>query len=91
MALLLAAVIWGSTFFIIKDATSSLSTAHILALRFAVQAVVVVSVGDVFGFEVCGEFVIVCLGNFAFQCHFQFFQLLVSVKNSSGVSGVVAL
>ncbi len=39
MALLLAAVIWGSTFFIIKDATTSLSTAHILALRFAVGAV----------------------------------------------------
>lgn len=38
LALLLAALIWGSTFFITKEATGSLSTAMILAVRFSVGA-----------------------------------------------------
>ena len=38
LALLLAALIWGSTFFITKEATGSLSTAMILAIRFTVGA-----------------------------------------------------
>lgn len=42
IALFLAALIWGSTFVVVKDATASMSTSFILALRFSVGSLALI-------------------------------------------------
>lgn len=42
IALFMAALIWGSTFVVVKDAISTMSTGFILALRFSIGALVLI-------------------------------------------------
>lgn len=43
-ALFMAAIIWGSTFVIVKDATSTMTASFILALRFSIGTIVLVCI-----------------------------------------------
>lgn len=42
IALFIAALIWGSTFVVVKDATATMSTSFILALRFSIGSLVLI-------------------------------------------------
>ena len=42
IALFVAALIWGSTFVVVKDATATMSTSFILALRFSIGSLVLI-------------------------------------------------
>lgn len=44
IALFVAALIWGSTFVVVKDATTTMSTSFILALRFSIGSLVLIVV-----------------------------------------------
>ena len=44
VALFVAALIWGSTFVVVKDATSTMSASFILALRFSIGSLVLISI-----------------------------------------------
>ena len=43
-ALFIAALIWGSTFVVVKDATFTMGASFILAMRFSIGSLVLISI-----------------------------------------------